>query len=101
MSNHDKERKLKAAKRLRREAGAYLRKLRHAEQLTQLELAHLLGYDYVTFISQLECGGAQIPPDRIKDYAEALKTNPKTFAKTLLRYYEPQLFNLIFGKASE
>jgi transcriptional regulator with XRE-family HTH domain len=81
---------------LRRVAGEWLRKLREQRGLSQRDLAKLVGAEYYTFISQLEMGRGRVPPDRYKVWADALRVTPKTFVKTLLRYYDPITYNILF-----
>lgn len=88
-------------KERRRAAGAYIAKLRVARDLSQLALANRLGFAYYTFISQVENGHARVPPKAISDWAAALEVDERSFAKTLLRCYEPETFVAIFGQSSE
>lgn len=84
---------------LRKEAGEYLRRLRAKAELTQNELAKLLGFEYYTMISQVEGGKTRVPPDKMQKWAEALNVDVRTFAKTLLRFYDPHMWNLLFGSS--
>ena len=81
---------------LRRAAGEWLRKLREQRGLSQRDLARLVGAEYYTFISQLEMGRGRVPPDRYKVWADALGVPPKVFVKTLLRYYDPVTYGMLF-----
>ena len=83
---------------LRREAGKWLRDLRESRNLTQRELASLVGVEYYTFISQLEVGRGRIPPDRYERWARALGLNPADFVKQLMRYYDPETYRLLFAE---
>jgi transcriptional regulator with XRE-family HTH domain len=83
--------------RLRKEAGHYLRRLREKADLTQHQLAHAVGIEYYTMISQIERGLARVPPDRLHVWAIAVGVEPREFAKRLLRYYEPYSWQIIFG----
>jgi len=85
---------------LRRQAGRWLRELREARGLSQRGLAERVGADYYTFISQLEAGRGRIPPDRYQTWAEALGVAPKTFVQTLLQYYDPITYSIVFGENS-
>ncbi|RMF17304.1 MAG: XRE family transcriptional regulator [Alphaproteobacteria bacterium] len=78
--------------------GHWLKSLREAQGLSQRELADRLGLDYYTFISQLENGRGKIPAHRYAEWAEALGQEPRAFVKTLLRYYEPSTYRILFGK---
>jgi transcriptional regulator with XRE-family HTH domain len=79
------------------ELGIWLKSLREACGLSQRQLANQLELDYYTFISQLETGRGKIPSSRYPDWAKALDQNPKTFMTTLLRYYEPEAYEMLFG----
>jgi transcriptional regulator with XRE-family HTH domain len=82
---------------LRRAAGEWLRKLREQRGLSQRDLAKLVGVEYYTFISQLEMGRGRVRADRYKQWADALGVPHKVFVKTLLRYYDPVTYDLLFG----
>jgi transcriptional regulator with XRE-family HTH domain len=81
---------------LRRTAGVWLRDLREKRGLSQRQLAHLVGAEYYTFISQLETGRGRIPPDRYRGWAAALGVDARTFVQTLLRYYDPVTHAILF-----
>lgn len=83
------------AKRLRKEAGTWLKKLRQAAGLSQLELAKRLGFKYYTFISQIENGFGRVPSDAMRPWAENLGVNPSAFARRLLSFYDPDLYQLV------
>jgi transcriptional regulator with XRE-family HTH domain len=84
---------------LRQQAGRWLKELREARGLSQRAMAARVGAEYYTFISQLEAGRGRIPPDRYKAWAEALGVEPKTFVQTLLRYYDPVTYAIVFEDA--
>ncbi|AVT82962.1 helix-turn-helix domain-containing protein [Rhodopseudomonas palustris] len=81
---------------LRREAGRWLKDLRLKKGLSQRELAELTGTEYYTFVSQLETGRGRIPSDQYVLWAEALGVDPKEFAKTMMRFYDPVTFDILF-----
>jgi transcriptional regulator with XRE-family HTH domain len=83
---------------LRREAGVWLKELRERRGMSQRQLASKLGAEYYTFISQLETGRGRIPPDRYREWAEALGIEPAEFVKTLMQYYDPVTYGILFGK---
>lgn len=85
---------------LRKEAGAWLRELREGRGLSQRRLADHLGYEYYTAISQLETGRGRIPPDRYEAWAEALGVPPVEFVRTLLGYYDPETYRILFAHKS-
>ncbi len=82
--------------RLRREAGRWLKSLREGAGLTQAELAERVNLRYYTFVSQVESGIGRVPIETQALWAEAVGMDPSEFARTLLRYYEPELYRLLF-----
>jgi transcriptional regulator with XRE-family HTH domain len=82
---------------LRRDGGRWLRDLREAAGLSQRQLAAKVGADYYTFISQLETGRGRIPPDRYRNWAEALGVGEREFVQELLRFYDPIVHEILFG----
>ena len=84
-------------KLLRQQAGRWLKAAREATGLTQAELAEKVGLRYYTFVSQVESGLGRLPIETQGAWALALGLEPGDFAKTLLRYYEPELYRLLFG----
>jgi len=90
-----------AAKEQRAALGQWLKKLREDQGLSQREMADRLDLDYYTFISQLENGRGRIPVHRYAEWARALGQEPRSFVKTLLSYYEPTTYRILFeGEAS-
>ena len=83
--------------RLRQEAGKWLKGLREAAGLSQRDLAKVVGIDYYTFISQIESGRGRVPPAQMRVWAEAFKVPSRDFAVTLMKYYDPLSYELIFG----
>ncbi len=81
---------------LRKEAGHWLKERREAIGLSQRQLAELVGAEYYTFISQLETGRGRIPPARYVDWADALQVEPRKFVYTLMRFYDPITFKILF-----
>jgi transcriptional regulator with XRE-family HTH domain len=86
-------------KLLRQQAGRWLKGAREAAGLTQAELAERVGLRYYTFVSQVESGLGRLPIETQRAWAEALSMEPGEFARTLLRYYEPELYRLLFDDA--
>lgn len=84
-------------KLLRQEAGRWLKAAREAAGLTQAELAERVGLRYYTFVSQVESGLGRVPIESQGAWAETLGHDPAEFARTLLRFYEPELSRLLFG----
>jgi transcriptional regulator with XRE-family HTH domain len=84
------------AKELRRRAGAWLKELRSAAGLSQLELAQRLDFKYYTFVSQIENGFGRVPTECMEPWARALGVHPTEFARRLLSLYDPELHRLLF-----
>lgn len=82
---------------LRREGGRWLKEQRETAGLSQRQLAAKVGADYYTFISQLETGRGRIPPDRYRDWAQALGVPERDFVRELLRFYDPITFEILFA----
>jgi transcriptional regulator with XRE-family HTH domain len=85
---------------LRKACGRWLKSLRESAGLTQMQLARALGYEYYTFISQIEGGKGRIPSDQYEAWARAVGADPREFAITLLSYYEPEAYRLIWSDGS-
>jgi transcriptional regulator with XRE-family HTH domain len=84
------------AKRLRKQAGTWLKELRARAGLSQIELAALLGFKYYTFISQVENGFGRVPTDSMEAWARAVGEEPASFARRLLAFYDPEMHRLLF-----
>lgn len=80
----------------RSEAGRWLRSLREASGLSQRQLAQAVGFEYYTFISQLESGRGRLPQGQYMAFAEALNIPLRDFVKTLTRYYDPVTYYALF-----
>lgn len=100
MYSHPQRLSSKATQELRSQAGSWLRELREKQNLSQRELAAKVGADYYTFISQLETGRGRIPPDRYLAWATALSVDPQDFVRTLMSYYDPVTYGILFGTKS-
>lgn len=98
ISDHDGSR---ARKRLRQEAGFYVRALRERLGLSQIDLSVRLGLSFNSFVSQVETGRSRIPTASMSEWATALEIDQKEFTKNMLRYYEPSLYEVIYGEAAE
>lgn len=84
---------------LRQAAGTWLKEMREARGISQREMARLLNLEYYTFISQLENGRGRIPSNRYRDFAAALGMDEKVFVKTLLMFYDPVSYEILFDGA--
>ena len=81
---------------LRKRAGAWLRARRIELGLSQRELAVRVNMEYYTFISQIEAGRGRIPAERMRDWSVALEMDPREFAITLMKYYDPFTYEMVF-----
>lgn len=100
MYSHPQQQASHDVKRLRKEAGEWLRMLRERQNISQRQLAAKVGVDYYTFISQLETGHGRIPPDRYQAWADALGVEAHIFVRELMRYYDPVTYDLLFSEAT-
>jgi transcriptional regulator with XRE-family HTH domain len=89
---------LSMPKLLRQQGGAWLKSLREARGLSQRQLASKVSVEYYTFISQIESGKGRVPVERLVEWADALEHDRAQFAKTLMKYYDPITYGLVFGK---
>jgi transcriptional regulator with XRE-family HTH domain len=101
MYTHPQRRSGELTQKLRNEAGNWLRELREKCGLSQRELAARVGAGYYTVISQLETGRGRIPPDRYLVWADALGIDKHEFVRTLMSYYDPVTYGILFGHAAE
>ena len=90
-----------ASIKLRKQGGAYLKKLRNSSGLTQRDLAEKTGFKYYTFISQIENGSGRIPPNQYASYAKAVGVDLAEFVKDMLKFYDPYTHKALFGPASK
>ncbi len=89
------------AKQRRKEVGQWLRKKRLEIEKTQREVASEVGFGYYTMISQIETGHTRVPPEAMEAYAESLKIESKDFVKTLMYYYDPVTWKVLFGPSKD
>jgi transcriptional regulator with XRE-family HTH domain len=81
---------------LRKKAGQWLKERRCDLGLSQRELSQRVNMEYYTFISQIEAGRGRVPADRLRDWSIALEIDPRVFATTLLQYYDPHTYDMMF-----
>lgn len=62
-------------------------RLRH--DLSQLELAKSLGYNYGNFIGMIEGGTAKFPREAVLKFANALSVSPEKFIKAWITENQP------------
>jgi transcriptional regulator with XRE-family HTH domain len=81
---------------LQKAAGQWLKERRLGAGLTQHELARRLGFKYYTHLSAIEATGkGRIAPRHYVDAARALKMDPKDFTWEQLRFYEPEIYQIL------
>lgn len=80
------------------QSGDYLQKCRSKNKLLQRDISDALGYETHTYISALENGHETLPLIRYPEYCAMVKANPRRFARTMLKYDYPQIFEMIWGK---
>jgi transcriptional regulator with XRE-family HTH domain len=98
MYTHPQRLSARLTRKLRSQAGLWLRELREKRGLSQRELARKVGAQYYTFISQLEKGRGRVPPDRYLLWADALGIAPRDFVRELMSYYDPVTYDIMFGE---
>ena len=77
------------ARRLRKQAGQWLKSKRIAAGLTQKELASRVDLEYYTFVSQIEGGQGRVPSNLYPVWAQTLGLDVREFAKKMLEFYDP------------
>jgi transcriptional regulator with XRE-family HTH domain len=92
---------IKEIRALRKCGGRWLKTQREKAGFSQRELAGELKLPYYTFISQVENGTARISPAHYEAWAIALKIPIARFARAMLRYYDPVVFDLLFPGTSQ
>ena len=96
-NNHQKDEDPSRLSVLRKEAGGWLKARRCELGISQRELACRVNMEYYTFISQIEAGRGRVPSERMRIWAEALEMDTREFAITLMKYYDPHSYELIFN----
>ena len=84
------ETKLKAAERV----GAILKAQRESQDMSQRDVAHLLGYRNINFISMIESGRSNPPLARLADIVVAYGMDAE-FVPTMLREIYPETWEII------
>lgn len=80
----------------RNEAGRWLKSLREGAGMSQKQLAQAVGFEYYTFISQLESGRGRLPQGQYMAFSQALNVPLREFVKTMTRYYDPITYYALF-----
>lgn len=79
----------------RKELGKWLKALRNTKEWTQVDAAKRLGYEWFTFISQVEGGYARIPTDAWETWANVYEVDVGEFCLRLLKAYDPALLKIV------
>lgn len=82
-------------------AGTWLKSLREVVGLTQPDLANSVGSQCYTMVDQIESGAGRVTWHAVPAWAEALRIPPTELARGLMRFYEPELYAIVYGDASE
>lgn len=77
--------------------GDYIRELREAKGMTQVELANAVGLRWATHISAIENGRSAVSPERYVEFAEALGVDLREFGKKMLEFNAPYTYALLFA----
>jgi len=91
------KRRTEEIRALRKLGGQWLKKQRETVGLSQREIAKEVGLPYYTFVSQVEGGTARVPQEHYEIWARALNIPIVTFAREMLKYYDPIIFALLFS----
>jgi transcriptional regulator with XRE-family HTH domain len=81
--------------------GAWLREARLKAELTQDQLASLLGVKGGTSISAIENGRNAIGPERYEALAKILGVDKAAMGKVFCRWTNPWLYALIYGSREQ
>jgi len=90
------KKKMEELRALRKQGGEWLKAQREGAGMSQRQLASELNLPYYTFISQVESGVGRIPPASYAAWAIALEIPVVRFVHTMLMYYDPIVFDLMF-----
>lgn len=78
--------------------GEYIKDLREKKNMTQVQLAREMGFNYPSAVSAIEVGRNSVPPERYLQLAEALGVPPVEFGKNVLKLSDPWMYALLFEK---
>ncbi len=87
--------------KLRQRGGAWFQNKRQSLGLTQLDVSKRLGYDYYTFVAQIESGKGKLPEEHYETVAKLFKMSPQDFAKKQLVFYFPSIFKCLYGAPTD
>lgn len=81
------------------QAGAWLKSLRCAQEITASELAEQIGAPSGRWIEEVEAGRRPAPSAYYKAYARQFRLQASDFAARCLGYYDPVAYEALFGAA--
>jgi transcriptional regulator with XRE-family HTH domain len=96
MHTNPQRRNASAVLELCKAAGRWLKEQRERCGLSQRQLADKVGAECYTFISQLEMGRGRVPPDKYRVWSESLGLDARDFVLSLLPYYDPVTYGILF-----
>lgn len=88
---------IKELMRLRKGAGRRLRAIRENAGLSQRDLAARLGMTFYTYVSTIEHGRSTVSVQQYHAWAAALEVDVRDFVLTLMPYYDPITYRLLYG----
>lgn len=78
-------------------AGSYIRRLRRALDISQSELAIIMGIESRNMICAIERGHVTVPPSSYRSLAEALRVDPREFTVRMMAWNDPQTYAGLFN----
>lgn len=75
--------------------GPMVKKARLARDMSQLELARALGYNYGNFIGMIENSTAKFPRDAVLKFAYELEIPPEQFIKAWMKENQPDWLDYV------
>ncbi|MGY8991675.1 MAG: helix-turn-helix domain-containing protein [Rhodospirillales bacterium] len=87
--------------------GSWLRQKReqitkpNGKQLTQHDIANIIGISSSGYISAIESGGPSVPEDRWDDYADALHIERELFRRNMVMFYLPKTYSAFAGEPTK
>lgn len=77
--------------------GRRIKERRKELGITQRQLAHSIGLDYYTMVSQMELGYVTVPPSLWVRLASSLKMDIAEFVILCLKELQPEVYEAVFG----
>lgn len=73
----------------------FVKSARLKAKLTQMQLAHQIGYTSGQIISNVERGIANLPPESVKDFCRVTNAKPEEFIKIKVQEEKERLRKII------